>query len=90
MPRVRIHGPQSNGPALSTVSITIDGVDNGLIAQHLNDEYDIAVRVGLHCAPLAHRTMNTFPQGTIRVSPGYFTTVQEIHTLVEALKKIAQ
>lgn len=89
-PGVTIYGPRSDEPALSTVSLTINGMDNGSIAQRLNDEHDIAVRVGLHCAPLAHRTLNTFPQGTIRVSPGYFTTKREILTLVEALKKIAQ
>jgi cysteine desulfurase family protein len=90
IPRARMYGLQSGGLALSTVSLAIDGIDNGSFAQRLNDEYDIAVRVGLHCAPLAHRTLKTFPAGTIRVSPGYFTTEREILTFVEALKKIAQ
>jgi cysteine desulfurase / selenocysteine lyase len=90
MPGVSIYGPRNDEPALSTVSLTIDGMDNGSITQRLNDEYDIAVRVGLHCAPLAHHTLKTFPAGTIRVSPGYFTTEREILSFAEALKKIAQ
>ncbi|MBN1129182.1 MAG: aminotransferase class V-fold PLP-dependent enzyme, partial [Chitinispirillaceae bacterium] len=51
IPRIRIHGPVRVPAALPTVSITLDGLDCGAVAQLLSDEYDIAVRVGLHCAP---------------------------------------
>jgi cysteine desulfurase/selenocysteine lyase len=87
--RVRIYGPLNPGAMLPTVSIAIDGMDNGVAAQRLNDEYDIAVRVGLHCAPAAHRTMGTFPSGTIRVSLGYFNTREEIDALVSALSELS-
>jgi selenocysteine lyase/cysteine desulfurase len=46
-------------------------------------------RPGLHCAPAAHQTINTFPQGTVRLSPGYFTTEEEINFALEAVEKIA-
>jgi cysteine desulfurase/selenocysteine lyase len=88
MPRIVIHGPKSPDARLPTVSITIDGLDNGVVAQRLNDEFDIAVRVGLHCAPMAHRTVGTFPAGTIRISLGVFTTPEEIEALAAALEKI--
>jgi cysteine desulfurase/selenocysteine lyase len=86
IPGVRFRGPRAH--ALPTVSLTIDGYDNGSAAQRLNDEYDIAVRVGLHCAPLAHRTIGTFPDGTIRVSFGCFNTEKEVAALCAALAGI--
>jgi cysteine desulfurase/selenocysteine lyase len=88
MPRVVSYGPKNPDAMLPTVSVTIDGLDNGLVAQRLNDEFDIAVRVGLHCAPMAHRTIGTFPAGTIRISPGMFTTQEDIAALAAALEKI--
>lgn len=48
----------------------------------------ICVRVGLHCAPVAHRTIGTFPEGTVRISPGYFTRENEIDQLAEVLKSL--
>lgn len=84
---VRLHGPVQ-GAVLPTVSMTFAGKDSGTIAQRLNDEYDIAVRVGLHCAPLAHRTIGTFPGGTIRVSFGYFNTEKDVSALCHALSCI--
>jgi cysteine desulfurase / selenocysteine lyase len=86
LPGARVRGPRAH--ALPTVSLTIDGCDNGTAAQRLNDEYDIAVRVGLHCAPLAHRTIGTFPDGTIRVSFGCFNTEKEVSALCAALAVI--
>ena len=50
----------------------------------------ICVRVGLHCAPVAHRTIGTFPQGTVRISPGYFTRTDEIDQFVEVLRAIVR
>jgi cysteine desulfurase / selenocysteine lyase len=88
MPRIVIHGPKNPDVMLPTVSLTIDGLDNGSVAQRLNDEFDIAVRVGLHCAPMAHRTIGAFPAGTIRISLGVFTTQEDISALAVALEKI--
>jgi selenocysteine lyase/cysteine desulfurase len=55
----------------------------------LDRDFDIAVRVGLHCAPLAHRTIGTFPEGTVRVSPGIFNTREDIDCFLSAIKEIA-
>ena len=57
-------------------------------ADRLDREFGIQVRVGLHCAPNAHRTLGTFPGGTIRFSFGYFNTEEEIRTTAEALEAI--
>ncbi len=55
----------------------------------LKDDYEISVRVGLHCAPLAHRALGTFPDGTVRFSLGYFNTLEEVEIAVGAIKRIA-
>ena len=49
---------------------------------------DISVRVGLHCAPLAHQAVGTFPSGGVRISPGYFTDDDEIDRLMEVMKSV--
>lgn len=56
----------------------------------LNNRFDILVRVGLHCAPLAHKALGTFPDGTIRLSMGYFNTREDIETAVAAIREIAE
>jgi cysteine desulfurase family protein len=56
----------------------------------LRDGYNISVRVGLHCAPLAHQALGTTPDGTVRFSLGYFNTLEEVEIAVEAVKKLAE
>lgn len=70
------------------VSFTVAGRDPAEIGYRLDTEFDIAVRVGLHCAPQAHMTIGTFPHGTIRVSPGYFNTPGDIEEFLRALRLI--
>ena len=55
----------------------------------LDQAFDVAVRPGLHCAPYIHRSLGTFPEGTMRVSPGAFSTEEDIDQLVHALAEIA-
>jgi len=71
------------------VSITIEGHEPGEVGAVLDQAFDIKVRTGLHCAPAAHKTLGTFPLGTIRLSPGYFNTPEEIDLTLEAVKKVA-
>jgi selenocysteine lyase/cysteine desulfurase len=56
----------------------------------LQNQYEISVRVGLHCAPLAHQALGTFPDGTVRFSLGYFNTLEEVQIAVDAVKRIAE
>lgn len=64
-----------------------DGIlDNGLLADRLSRE-GFETRPGLHCAPLAHRRLGSFPQGSLRVSPGYFNTFEDVDSFMEALEK---
>jgi cysteine desulfurase family protein len=71
-------------------SLTIDGIDNGFAAQWLDEEKGILSRVGLHCAPLAHRFLQSFPAGTIRFAASPFTTSQDFEACIEAVKILAE
>lgn len=86
---VTLHGPRDPRRKTGVVLFTMDGVDPAEIGDRLDAEFEIAVRVGLHCAPGAHRALGTFPLGGVRVSPGYFNTAAEIERAVEAVSRIA-
>lgn len=70
------------------ISFTVENIDPAEIGFRLDHQFGISVRVGLHCAPDAHRTLGTYPQGTIRVSPGIFTRDSEIEELIAGVKII--
>lgn len=82
---IRVIGKKNIENRLGLVSIASDK-DVALIAQKL-EENDILTRVGLHCAPLAHQNLSTFPQGTVRFSFGYFNTLEEIDFVINSLKE---
>lgn len=71
-------------------ALNINGADCVEVAQILNDQYGIAVRAGLHCAILAHKTLGTEKTGCVRFSFGYFNTVQEVDNAVNAVYEIAK
>ena len=75
-------------------AINLAWIDEGVhpkeVGSILNEEFDILVRVGLHCAPLAHKTLGTFPEGSVRLGMGYFNTLEEIEVIAGAIKKIAE
>ena len=85
---VRVINPDCTRPRGAVVSFTFDGLDPSAIGHLLDVQYEIAVRTGLHCAPLAHKTIGTFPEGTVRVSPGLFNTVEDIDLILYALSEI--
>ncbi|MEG1380847.1 MAG: aminotransferase class V-fold PLP-dependent enzyme, partial [Ruthenibacterium sp.] len=72
----------------AVISIDCIGKDNAEIAYRLEQEYGVLTRCGLHCAPRAHKTLGTFPQGTIRFSLGYWNTSQQVEYALAALHKI--
>lgn len=85
LPSVRLFGPADPGQHGGALSFTLEGLDPAAVGFRLDNEFDIGVRVGLHCAPEAHRTIGTFPEGTIRVSPGWFNTPDDIDRLLAAV-----
>lgn len=81
--------PETDG-RLAVVSADFEGYDNGEVAYYLQRDYAIQTRCGLHCAPSAHKTLGTFPQGTVRFSPGPFNTEAEIQHTISAVNKVLQ
>jgi len=74
----------------ATVSLNIEGVQPSEIGQVLDEEYGILCRVGLHCAPAAHRTLGTFPSGTVRFGLGAFNTHDDINLALDAVRELAK
>lgn len=88
IPRIKVIGlPTSCGRA-PVVSIQIEGADPAQAAFLLDQDYHIQTRVGLHCAPSAHKTLGTYPTGTIRFSFGHKNTRTEVETAIRALEVI--
>lgn len=69
---------------------TFESVHPQEAAAMLKDEYEISVRVGLHCAPLAHRALGSFPDGTVRFSMSWFNTIEEMEIAAAAARRIAE
>ncbi len=88
IPGVVLFGPASPEAHCGPLSFTVAGYDAAQIAFLLDRDHEICVRAGLHCAPLVHRTIGTYPAGTVRVSPGYFNTAGDIESLLQALRTI--
>lgn len=76
-------------PDLPVWSVEFLHHDNAEAAFRLESEYGIVTRCGLHCAPAAHRALGTYPQGTVRFSAGYFTTIEEIEQAAKAVREVA-
>lgn len=75
------------GKVAPVVSFNIDGVYSEDLVAKLN-KYGIMTRGGLHCSPLAHTTMNTIENGTVRVVPGAFNTINDINYLLNVIRKL--
>ncbi|HBL23872.1 MAG TPA: cysteine desulfurase [Deltaproteobacteria bacterium] len=88
---VIVYGHEGKGPRayLPIVAFNIEGKLPSEVGYELNKR-SIFVRVGLHCSPVAHQTIGTFPKGTLRASPGYFTGEDDLNTFVEAVREIAK
>jgi selenocysteine lyase/cysteine desulfurase len=90
IPGVTVYGPADVERRTAVVSFTIAERRVSEIGQRLDEEFDVLCRVGLHCAPAAHQTIGTFPEGTVRLAPGRFTTREEIRRTVEAVREIVK
>lgn len=88
--RIKVYGPLRLEERVAVVSVTVQGCHADRVAQFLDRDDGMAVRAGLHCAPGAHRALGTFPDGTVRISPGYFTPAEHIDLCVEALCAAAE
>ena len=87
LPGITIYGDFS-GDRAAIVALNIAGVPADVAAQILDEEFDIAVRAGAHCAPLMHQALGTNDCGALRFSFSYFTKDGDIEAALEALRQI--
>lgn len=85
-PEIRVVGRQNLQDRVAVVSLDFENADNAVVAFELESEYGIMTRVGLHCAPVAHKSLGTYPQGTVRIAFSASNTKEEIDVLLEALE----
>jgi len=84
------HGPRDMAENVGVFSFTVKGRDSARIAADLETRYGIMTRVGLQCAPSAHRTIGTFPRGTVRASVGHYTTDDEVDHFLHSLREVVR
>jgi selenocysteine lyase/cysteine desulfurase len=84
-----VYGPKDLYSRTPVVSFSLKGKPAGAVGTILDQQYKIACRAGLHCAPDAHRTLGTFEQKLVRFSFSYFNNEREIDQAILSLKKIA-
>lgn len=89
IPGVLIHGCRDARKQTTVVSFSIEALSPADIALMLDEQYQVMSRPGLQCAPAAHRTIGTFPVGTVRLSPGYFSSEDDIQRTIAAVAAIA-
>jgi selenocysteine lyase/cysteine desulfurase len=65
-------------------------MDPGDVGYILENSFHIIVRSGLHCAPLIHKALGSYPRGSVRVSPSYFTSDKDIEHFIDAVKQICR
>lgn len=88
VPGLTIYGSQNVNCQTAIVSFNIEGMEASEVGLRLDEQYGILSRVGLHCSPAAHKTIGTFPSGTIRFSLGYFNTEEEVERAIKGVRKI--
>lgn len=90
VPGVTVYGSLDATRQTATVAFNVAGMAPSEVGLRLDDEYGILCRVGLHCSPAAHKTVGTFPVGSVRFGLGAFNTSEEVATAVEAVRRLTK
>jgi len=90
IPQIKLYGSENKEERMATLSFNIAQLSPSNVSFYLEKEFGILCRPGLHCAPSAHKTMGTFPEGTVRFSLSYFNTEEEVDRAIDALNSIAK
>jgi len=90
IPRVKLYGPERQEDRMATLSFNFAHLSPSNGALRLEKEFSILCRPGLHCAPAAHRTIGTSPEGTIRFGLGAFNSEEEVETAIRAVSLISK
>jgi len=83
---ITVYGPERAADRSPATSVTFAGLVPSEAGFLLEEGFGVLTRVGLHCAPAAHRTLGTYPQGTVRFAPGFFTTKEDIDVALEGCR----
>jgi selenocysteine lyase/cysteine desulfurase len=90
IPGVTVYGTLDPELQTATVSFNVAGLAPSEVGLRLDDQYGIMCRVGLHCSPAAHKTMGTFPDGTVRFGLSAFNRLDEVETALVAVRELAK
>ena len=88
IPHLRLCGPDHTENRVGVISLDFLNRDNATVSFELEQRFGILVRCGLHCAPSAHRSLGTFPKGTVRFSLGYANTEADVDAAVAAIRSL--
>jgi cysteine desulfurase family protein len=89
IPGITVYGCSDAHAQTPVVSFNISGMSPSAAAMILDEDFGILSRPGLHCSPSAHKTIGTFPEGTVRFSLGWFNTPQEVDYALDAVAQLA-
>ncbi|OGL40349.1 MAG: cysteine desulfurase [Candidatus Schekmanbacteria bacterium RIFCSPHIGHO2_02_FULL_38_11] len=87
---ILFYGTGDFSKKIPVLSFNIEGMQPGCIEKRLDEDFYIISRAGLHCSPDSHKTAGTYPDGAIRISPGFFNTFEDIDLTIDAIRKIAK
>lgn len=90
IPGAAVCGPQGLENRVGVISLDFIGQDNAEVAYRLETEFGILTRCGLHCAPSAHKTLDTFPRGTVRFSLGFASTEEDVDSALAAIRSVCE
>jgi cysteine desulfurase/selenocysteine lyase len=90
IPGVTVYGPLDPEQQTATVSFNIDAMSPSTVGLRLDEEHEVLCRVGLHCAPAAHKTIGTFPDGTVRFGLAALNTPHDVDLAVAAVEQLAR
>ncbi|NLB78599.1 MAG: aminotransferase class V-fold PLP-dependent enzyme, partial [Clostridiaceae bacterium] len=88
--KIKLYSTAENHKNSGIIAFIINGTDSSEIANLLDSRYHIATRPGFHCAPLAHKALGTEKTGLLRLSLGYFNTLDEIQYAIDSIKEITE
>jgi len=89
IPGLQLYGTGDASLQVATVSFNVTDIQPSEVAERLDEEHGVLCRAGLHCAPAAHRTIGTYPRGSVRFGLSYLNTLEQVDAAVEAVRSVA-
>jgi cysteine desulfurase family protein len=88
LPKIKVYGKKDIENRTAVTAFNLDNYSSNQLAFKMQNEYDIQIRGGLHCAPLLHKFLGTDNQGMLRISPGYYNTEAEVNEFLNILESL--